>query len=471
MSNWITFNTTGGTGNTTITITAASSTDLFKKIQTLRAETTHQHKTADVILEQKRYYIGDYIVPDPDYVVIDTSGGTETIEVDASVDWAVCSIYDEKHNCIPPEPSITVHYNLDMLLYVTSANTQKQIATIYSSITSSEITGLNRTTLVAYPINIDEEGWIYPNEANYPRSTSGQRDKIIPQFSTTGMHSVQFDLSKPYVNVSGWTAISDSAVSKTYIGISVIDSAYTAGGYGAYEIFIPNICSFKPGSTFCKFENMTIDDGFKTVLNWSSRRTEEGYLPISGRTSLLRYMHVGEGVTSIDETLMGNSELVTLYLPSTLQEISNRAFLNTSNLANIYSLGITGIPDSVSVINSGSFNGSSYAGVNGVLNFPTDYKNVENIGPLTSVTSVNLSPYTKTIAGNSFSGWTSLTDIYIPCMFKPTIDSNMTGLNQTGTVHYPVYSIDVYEEIKNNFPSGWEIIMDITDNWVWQIGL
>ena len=474
MSDWITYNTTGGTGNTTITITAASTTDLFRKLQTLRAETTVQHKTADVNIEQKGYYIGDYIVPTPDYVVIDTSGGTETIDVDASVDWVVCNIFDEQHSCVTPEPEPTIHYNLDMTLYVSEPDTQLSVASIYHSVSDTEISGLNYTCLVAYPINIDEEGWINPGDNNYPRVDAGYNSFLKISFASTGIHIVQFDLSKPYhsgkANHSGyypntgWTALDQSAVSKTYIGLN-ISSAITP-----LELFIPNICAYKPGSTFCYAETITIDDGFSLVLEWNYPRSK-GELPLYGQKSFLRNMHIGEGVSAISTTLMSASNLRTLYLPSTLQYIDERGLIGTSSLLNIYSLNATGLPDNISIIRSGAFSGSSYAGVNGDLIYPSSYVDVGNIGPLTAVTSVHLSPYTKTIAGGSFSGWTSLTDIYIPCMFKPTIDSNMTGLNQTGTVHYPVYSIDVYEEIKNNFPSGWEIRMDITDNWVWKIGL
>lgn len=482
MSNWITYNITGGTGNTTITITAATSEELQARLTTLRGETTFQHKTADVNIMQKRYYPYDYIIADPDNISFTPTTLFANSTVEASIDWAVCDITYEKDTNIQPDTGCSSNTIMQIVLEIPSANT------------SYNIFGGNNT---AYPYRIDSGNWVLPTDSEYPLPVLNKYNCSL-SFDTTGDHSFDMDFSRPYkktqygISTYSWEETSLDNITNIDILFPKPTSANPI--YWKY-VFYPNILVSKPNKagTFEGFSNariMEFDCGFPNPdyisFNDCSREIMESVTFSSGVTTIPGDFFSNNVSTGGHTSYPGHGSmyvmseayyLTNVNLPNALKNIERRAFYNCTSLTSIT------LPDSVEYIGDGAF---ANTGLQGQLRLPLNLRKVGNIGYYatpnytnrpsveyfaTGVTSIVFSPYVRELSYDTFKGFPNLTDIYFPCYSAPTIDQAFEGLPASGTVHYPEYAVNLYGNLREKFPSGWDFIMDITSNWEWQIGL
>lgn len=484
MSNWITYDTTGGTGNTIITITAATSEELQARLTTLRGETTIQHKTADVNIMQKRFYPYDYIIANPDNVAFDQSSRSKTIEVEASIDWGVCDILYEKDSNTQPDTGCSANTLMNIVLEISSANT------------AYNVFGGNNT---AYPCYIDGN-LVLPTDSAYPLpGINGYTFNMT--FDTDGLHFLIIDFSRPYKKkqVGGpyslaWEEVNPEDITKIDIvfpGYTPITSNPTPIWYSA---FYPNILLEKPNtaSSYRGFSNariMLFDCGFPSpdyisfgncnreivsAVNFPDGLTVLPNDFFSANRSVYRSSIPGHGSLYAFSNAVNLNDVV---LPDTLKIIEERAFYNCTSLTSIT------LPDSVEYIGDGAF---ANTGLQGELLLPLNLRKVGNIGYFatpnftnnpsreyfaTGVTSITFSPCLKELSYDTFKGFPNLTDIYFPGYAAPTVDQPFEGLLPSGFVHYPAYAVNLYGNLMDKFPDSWIFINDITDDWTWQIGL
>lgn len=476
MSNWVSISTTAGTGDTILTITAATNEELFERMTTLRAETTIQHKTADANILQKRYRPYDYIDPEPDYVSFDPTGGTETIEVEASVDWEVCSICKEGDVNTEPNTGYPLTTILSGTFVVQKTNTDCRVC-------SGED--------FAYPYRIDGGSWVLPTDSSYPKPTTGSY-RLTVSFPDTTPHVFEMDLERPYKRYQlvgynyEWREIDIDDVKYTDIYFNVYGDRVSW-----LSIAFPNILVEKPGGVYPIANEVEFMDGFTTPgaikTSHTGRFRDPGVCVVGSRDTLERIVF-GEGIETIPNGYLAGvnetycyANLVYVYLPTTLKTIGERAFMNCTSLPNLWSTvytasGVT-IPEGIETIGEGAFANTAFVGE---LKLPSTLRKVGNTGfynvasayyYTTGITSIVLGPYTRDLSYDAFKGYPNATNIRIPCYSAPRIKQSLEGLNQNGTLHYPVYGVNMYGNLKNMFPSGWDFIMDITDNWIWEIGL
>ena len=280
MADWLTLSQTGGTGNTTISLTASTNTGATGRNQAYKI--TANDKVVNVL-----------VVQDDDYkeIRVNPSVVTLTNETTASVD----VITDFEWTASTSVSSVTL-----------SQSTGSGNTTITVSCNDTAQTEILKTITVTFSTSNDNA------ILNIQHLLSTTYITAYYDIVATGNTTICFDLDVdnycPYISVDNGEWI---AYTSTY-------SFATTGEHNVRFMISKNV---KKGNAYIHHQYYVMPTDMFSLYGTETR---------------IKTVVVGEGIERIESLAVDNEYVETIYLPSTLNYVQTNSFYYITSLANVY---------------------------------------------------------------------------------------------------------------------------------------